>query len=58
MTAESRVEQLLGCLVQIIGRAAVKEEFVRILTGMHHHRIDYPASTGGISAEWEAASGT
>jgi len=34
-----------------------KDEFVRILTGMHHHRIDYPASSGGISAEWEAASG-
>jgi hypothetical protein len=33
MTAESRVEQLLGCLVQVIGRAAVKDEFVREIVG-------------------------
>jgi hypothetical protein len=33
----------------------VKDEFVRVLTGVHHSRIDYPSSTGGISAEWTAA---
>jgi hypothetical protein len=33
MTAEGRVEQLLGCLVQVIGRAALKEDFVREIVG-------------------------
>lgn len=33
MTAEGRVEQLLGCLVQVVGRAAVKEDFVRQIVG-------------------------
>ncbi|HJU89653.1 MAG TPA: HDIG domain-containing protein [Gemmatimonadaceae bacterium] len=30
----------------------VKEEFVRVLGGMNHNRIDYPASSGGITAEF------
>jgi putative nucleotidyltransferase with HDIG domain len=34
----------------------VKEEFVRILSGVHHNRIDYPATTGGLSADWTPAS--
>jgi len=33
----------------------VKEEFVRVLAGVHHNRIDYPSSVGGISAEWTPA---
>lgn len=32
----------------------VKDEFVRVLTGVHHTRIDYPPETGGLSAEWDA----
>jgi len=32
----------------------VKDEFVRVLSGVHHNRIDYPASAGGISADWSA----
>lgn len=31
--------------------ARIKAEFTRILGGIHHHRIDYPASAGGISGE-------
>lgn len=31
--------------------ARIKVEFVRILGGMRHHRIDYPPSAGGISGE-------
>src|SRR6185369_6097415 len=27
--------------------ATIKAEFTRILGGIHHHRIDYPASAGG-----------
>jgi len=34
----------------------VRDEFVRVLGGAHHNRIDYPAAAGGISADWEASS--
>jgi putative nucleotidyltransferase with HDIG domain len=30
----------------------VKQEFVRVLSGVYHNRIDYPSSVGGINAEW------
>ena len=30
----------------------VKDEFARVLTGMYHSRIDYPASAGGVTAEF------
>ncbi len=36
--------------------ARIKGEFVRILGGMRHHRIDYPASGGGISGERPAVT--
>ena len=36
--------------------ARIKEEFTRILGGMRHHRIDYPAAAGGISGEVPAVS--
>jgi putative nucleotidyltransferase with HDIG domain len=32
----------------------VKDEFARVLSGMHHARIDYPASGGGVSAGFAA----
>ena len=32
-----------------------KLEFMRVLSGMYHNRIDYPESSGGISADWHAA---
>ncbi len=32
----------------------VKAEFLRVLSGVHHNRIDYPAATGGLSADWDA----
>jgi putative nucleotidyltransferase with HDIG domain len=31
----------------------VKRELVRVLSGMYHNRIDYPESSGGISANWQ-----
>ncbi len=31
----------------------VKAEFIRVLTGMYHNRIDYPESSGGISKAWQ-----
>ena len=30
----------------------VKREFARVLAGMYHSRIDYPASSGGVSSEF------
>ena len=33
----------------------VKEQFVRVLLGMHHNRIDYPAASGGVTAEFASA---
>lgn len=33
MTAEGRIEQLLGCLVQVIGRTAIQEDRVREIVG-------------------------
>lgn len=33
----------------------VKREFARVLTGVYHSRIDYPTSSGGITAEFASA---
>ncbi|HET7586236.1 MAG TPA: HDIG domain-containing protein [Gemmatimonadaceae bacterium] len=30
----------------------VKEAFARVLIGQHHNRIDYPAASGGVGAEF------
>ncbi|MGH7663485.1 MAG: HD family phosphohydrolase [Gemmatimonadaceae bacterium] len=30
----------------------VKDQFARVLIGMYHNRIDYPASGGGVTAEF------
>jgi putative nucleotidyltransferase with HDIG domain len=30
----------------------VKAEFVRVLSGMYHSRVDYPAKSGGVTAEF------
>jgi hypothetical protein len=32
----------------------IKEQFARVLIGMNHNRIDYPASGGGVTAEFSA----
>ncbi len=34
--------------------SVIKDQFVRVLVGMHHARIEYPASAGGVSAEFTA----
>ncbi|HVH08947.1 MAG TPA: HDIG domain-containing protein, partial [Gemmatimonadales bacterium] len=36
----------------------VKQEFVRIIGGMYHNRIDYPEASGGITATWHSAAKT
>lgn len=30
----------------------IKQEFARVLTGMYHSRIDYPAASGGVTSEF------
>jgi membrane-associated HD superfamily phosphohydrolase len=34
----------------------VKQAFLVVLSGMYHNRIDYPESSGGISASWHPAA--
>jgi putative nucleotidyltransferase with HDIG domain len=34
----------------------VREEFARVIGGVYHNRIDYPAESGGIRSDWEAAA--
>jgi putative nucleotidyltransferase with HDIG domain len=33
----------------------IKDEFTRVLSGMFHNRIDYPASAGGVTSEFRSA---
>jgi cyclic-di-AMP phosphodiesterase PgpH len=33
----------------------IKDEFTRVLVGMFHNRIDYPASSGGVTSEFASA---
>jgi putative nucleotidyltransferase with HDIG domain len=33
----------------------IKEHFARVLIGMYHNRIDYPAASGGITSEFASA---
>ncbi|MSR06944.1 MAG: HDIG domain-containing protein [Gemmatimonadetes bacterium] len=55
---EQRVQsgQLSEAPLTLAQLSRVRDEFVRVLTGMHHKRIDYPTASGGITSEWEAAS--
>jgi putative nucleotidyltransferase with HDIG domain len=32
----------------------IKEEFARVLSGMYHGRVDYPAASGGVTSEFAA----
>ena len=42
--------------VTIAQLAKIREDFMRVLTGAHHGRIDYPEAAGGITADYEPAS--
>jgi len=33
----------------------IKEEFTRVIVGMYHKRIDYPAAMGGVTSEFGSA---
>lgn len=32
----------------------VRREFLRVLAGMYHNRVDYPEESGGITSGWES----
>jgi hypothetical protein len=49
-------DQLDEAPLTLVQLSRLHEEFVRVLGGAHHNRIDYPAASGGIGADWEAAA--
>jgi putative nucleotidyltransferase with HDIG domain len=55
---KQRVEagQLQDAPLTLRQLSAVRDEFARVLGGTMHNRIDYPTTSGGISADWEARS--
>ena len=44
--------QLREAPITLAQLEVAKEQFTRVLAGMYHSRIDYPASGGGITAEF------
>ena len=46
--------QLREAPITLAQLETVKEQFTRVLAGMYHSRVDYPASAGGITAEFGA----
>jgi putative nucleotidyltransferase with HDIG domain len=48
--------QLEEAPITLAQLSLVREEFARAMGGALHNRIDYPATAGGIGAEWEARS--
>ena len=46
--------QLRDAPITLAQLETVKEQFTRVLSGMYHSRIDYPPSSGGITAEFGA----
>jgi hypothetical protein len=48
--------QLREAPITLAQLETIKEQFTRVLAGMYHSRIDYPASSGGITAEFGAVA--
>jgi membrane-associated HD superfamily phosphohydrolase len=44
--------QLREAPITLAQLETVKEQFTRVLSGMYHSRIDYPAASGGITSEF------
>jgi putative nucleotidyltransferase with HDIG domain len=44
--------QLREAPITLAQLETVKDQFTRVLAGMYHSRIDYPAASGGITAEF------
>ena len=43
--------QLDQCPLTLRDLNRIEDQFTRVLTGMYHHRIDYPSASGGVSDE-------
>ncbi len=41
---------------EIVQGKQVEKEFLRVVAGMYHSRIEYPEDAGGITADWDAAA--
>ena len=50
------VGQLADAPITLAQITRIREEFVRVLAGQRHGRVDYPAAGGGIAADFQAAS--
>ena len=52
-----RVEQgqLVDAPLTLRQLETIKAEFTRVLVGMYHNRIDYPAAAGGVTSEFASA---
>ncbi len=46
--------QLDDAPVTIAQLTRIREEFARVYEGVHHNRIDYPTTSGGLSSDWDA----
>jgi cyclic-di-AMP phosphodiesterase PgpH len=47
--------QLAGTPLTLEQIEIVKDEFTRVLVGMYHNRIDYPATAGGVTSRFASA---
>jgi len=47
--------QLAGAPLTLEQIEIVKDEFTRVLVGMYHNRIDYPATAGGVTSRFASA---
>ena len=47
--------QLAGTPLTLEQIEIVKDEFTRVLVGMYHNRIDYPATAGGVTSQFASA---
>jgi putative nucleotidyltransferase with HDIG domain len=54
---ESRVAsgQLRDAPLTLRQLETVRREFLHLLRGMYHNRVEYPEESGGITADWEAS---
>ena len=47
--------QLREAPITLAQLETVKDQFTRVLAGMYHSRIEYPAASGGITSEFGSA---
>ena len=47
--------QLIDAPLTLRQIETIKDEFTRVLVGMYHNRIDYPAASGGVTSEFASA---